>query len=160
MMRRGWRPWLSALGTNVGIAALCAPLIWIVGFKTFLLVQLPVTLVAASLGVWLFYVQHQFEATQWDRQADWSFPKTALHGSSYYVLPPVMRWFTASIGVHHVHHLASRIPFYRLAEVMRDIPALASCSRLSVRESLRTVRLVLWDEKGRRLISWKEARKA
>jgi omega-6 fatty acid desaturase (delta-12 desaturase) len=76
------------------------------------------------------------------------------------VLPPVLRWFTASIGVHHVHHLASRIPFYRLPEVLRDIPALANCSRLSVRESVRTVRLVLWDEKARRLVSWKEARAA
>jgi omega-6 fatty acid desaturase (delta-12 desaturase) len=160
MMRRGWRPWLSAFGTNMGIAAMCAVLIWAVGFETFLLVQLPVTLVAASLGVWLFYVQHQFETTQWNRQDEWSFSQTALHGSSHYVLPPVLRWFTASIGVHHVHHLASRIPFYRLPEVLRDIPALANCSRLSVRESVRTVRLVLWDEKARRLVSWKEARAA
>ena len=160
MMKGGWRPWLSAIGTNVAIVALSAALVWAVGLKTLLLVQLPVTLVAASLGVWLFYVQHQFETTQWDRQEDWSFPDAALHGSSYYVLPPGLCWFTASIGVHHVHHLASRIPFYRLSEVIRDIPVLASCNRLSVRESLRTVCLVLWDEKTRRLVSWKEARTA
>jgi omega-6 fatty acid desaturase (delta-12 desaturase) len=156
-MMRGWKPWLSASGTNLGIAALSAVLIWAVGWKAFLLVQLPVTLIAASLGVWLFYVQHQFETTQWERQDDWSFPEAALHGSSNYVLPPILRWFTANIGVHHVHHLASRIPFYRLSEVTKDIPALASCNTLSVRESIRTVRLVLWDEKSRRLVSWKEA---
>jgi omega-6 fatty acid desaturase (delta-12 desaturase) len=158
MMRRGWSPWLSAFGTNAGIAAIAAALIWLVGWKTFLLVQLPITLVAASAGVWLFYVQHQFETTRWDRQEDWSFAETALHGSSHYVLPPVLRWFTANIGVHHVHHLASRIPFYRLGEVMRDIPALATCSRLTVRESFRTLRLALWDEEARRLVPWSEAR--
>lgn len=158
LMRSGWSPWLSTLGTNAGIAAAAAALIWLVGFKTFLMIQLPVTLIAASVGVWLFYVQHQFEATQWDYQDNWSFAHTALHGSSHYVLPPVLRWFTANIGVHHVHHLASRIPFYRLGEVIRDIPALATCSRLSIRDSLRTIRLVLWDEKSRRLVSWAEAR--
>ena len=158
MMRKGWRPWLSAMGTNAGIAALAALLIWAMGLKLFLLVHLPITLVAASLGVWFFYVQHQFEHTHWDRDEDWSFHAAALHGSSHYDLPPVLRWFTANVGVHHVHHLAGRIPFYRLQEVLREVPALASISRVTLRESFATVRLVLWDEQQRRLVSFAEAR--
>lgn len=160
MMTQGWSPWASALGTNLGILAVSAALVWAVGFTTFLMVQLPITLVAASVGVWLFYVQHQFENTRWERQPDWSFHDTALEGSSHYLLPRPLRWITANIGVHHVHHLASRIPYYRLTEVLRDIPALAETSTLTIRESLRTVRLVLWDERSRRLVTWKQARTA
>jgi omega-6 fatty acid desaturase (delta-12 desaturase) len=158
MMNAGLRPWLSALGTNAGIAIFAGLLIWAMGVKLFLMIFLPTTLVAASLGVWFFYVQHQFENAHWDRKDDWSFHDAALHGSSYYVLPPVIRWFSANIGMHHIHHLASRIPFYRLPEAMRDIPVLSRISRLTVRESFRTVRLALWDEQARRLVSFREAR--
>ena len=157
MMTSGWKPWISALGTNFGIAILAAMLIWAVGLKLFLLVHLPITLVAASMGVWFFYVQHQFEHTRWERDENWTFHEAALHGSSHYALPGVLRWFSANIGVHHVHHLASRIPFYRLPEVLRDHPELASASRVTVRESLAAVRLVLWDEEKRRLVSFQEA---
>ncbi len=156
---KGWRPWLSAMGTNAGIAAFAGALIWAMGLKLFLLVHLPITLVAASLGVWFFYVQHQFEHTHWDREADWCFHSSALHGSSHYVLPPVLRWFSANIGVHHVHHLASRIPFYRLPEVLREVPVLARCSRMTMWQSFVAVRLVLWDEDKRRLVSFAEARR-
>jgi omega-6 fatty acid desaturase (delta-12 desaturase) len=158
MMRQGWRPWLSAFGTNAGIVLICAPLIWAMGWKLFLLIHLPITLIAASLGVWFFYVQHQFEDTHWDKDKDWSFHEAAVHGSSHYVLPPVLRWFSANIGIHHVHHLASRIPFYRLPEVLREVPALATINRIGVQESLGAVRLVLWDEQKRRLVSFAEAR--
>jgi omega-6 fatty acid desaturase (delta-12 desaturase) len=157
MMRSGWAPWISVLGTNIAILMLWSALIWLVGLKLFLLVHLPITLAAASLGVWFFYVQHQFEDTIWDRSEDWTFHHAALHGSSYYELPGILRWFSANIGVHHVHHLASRVPFYRLPEVMRDLPQLAELSRLTVRESFKTVRLVLWDEEKRRLVSFREA---
>jgi omega-6 fatty acid desaturase (delta-12 desaturase) len=158
MMTKGWRPWLSAMGTNAGIAAVAGALIWAMGLKLFLLVHLPIMLVAASLGVWFFYVQHQFEHTCWDGGNDWSFHSAALHGSSYYDLPPVLRWFSANIGIHHVHHLASRIPYYRLPEVLREVPALAQCSRVTIRQSFRAVRLVVWDEEKRRLVSFAEAR--
>ena len=110
-----------------------------IGFKVFLLVQLPITLVAASLGVWFFYVQHQFEYTRWDSAEDWSFHAAALHGSSHYDLPPLLRWLTAHVGVHHVHHLAGRIPFYRLPEVLREVPVLAGIGRVTVRESIRNM---------------------
>lgn len=156
--RNGWRPWLSAMGTNLAIAAVAGALIWAMGWKLFLLVHLPITLVAASLGVWFFYVQHQFEHTHWDRGDDWCFHASALHGSSHYQLPPVLRWFSANIGVHHVHHLASRIPFYRLPEVLREVPVLAACSRMTFRQSLAAIPLALWDEEKRRLVSFAEAR--
>ena len=157
-MRAGWQPWVSAMATNAGIALLAGALIWAVGIGTFLLIQLPITLLAASIGVWLFYVQHQFEETVWDDGQAWSVHEAALHGSSHYDLPPVLRWFTANIGVHHIHHLCSRIPFYRLNQVLRDNPELRDVSRLTLGQSLRCVRLVLWDEAERRLISFRELR--
>jgi omega-6 fatty acid desaturase (delta-12 desaturase) len=158
MMRNGWRPWVSTLGTNASIALVAAGLSWAIGIKIFLLIHIPITIVAASIGVWFFYVQHQFENTQWDHEEDWSFHEAAVRGSSHYQLPAVLRWFSANIGIHHVHHLASRVPFYRLPEVLRAVPALAAASPLTVRQSLGSIGLVLWDEKKRRLVSFKEAR--
>ena len=150
--------WVSALGTNAAIAALAIALWWLVGLQVLLLVHLPIVLIAASIGVWLFYVQHQFENTVWDGEEQWSFHDAALYGSSHYDMPAVLRWFSANIGIHHVHHLASRIPFYRLGEVLRDLPALGAMSRVTLRESLRCVALVLWDEDKRRLVSFRQAR--
>ena len=120
--------------------------------------HLPIVLLAALIGVWLFYVQHQFEGARWARTATWDFHEAALHGSSYYDLPAVLRWFTANIGMHHVHHLCSRIPYYRLPRVMRDRPELRHVSRLTVLQSLRGVRLTLWDETRQRLVSFRAAR--
>lgn len=157
LMRSGWEPWVSAMATNAALAILLAVIIWLVGLGPFLLVQLPITLVAASIGVWLFYVQHQFEDTFWEHDRDWSFHEAALHGSSHYDLPPVLRWFTANIGVHHVHHLSSRIPYYRLPEALRDRPELRDVGRLTLLQSLKAVRLVLWDEEKRHLVSFREA---
>ncbi|MDI5933843.1 fatty acid desaturase [Halomonas kalidii] len=156
-MRAGWMPWLSTMSTNAAIALLVTTMIWLVGVIPFLLVQLPITLLASSIGVWLFYVQHQFEATLWEHDADWTFHETALYGSSHYDLPGPLRWITANIGIHHVHHLCSRIPSYRLPEVLRDHPALRHIGRLTPRQSLESVRLVLWDEEQRRLVSFAEA---
>jgi omega-6 fatty acid desaturase (delta-12 desaturase) len=146
------------MGTNVAIAAAASAPVMLGGLELFLLVHLPIVLVAASLGVWFFYVQHQFEHTHWERGSDWTFHGAALHGSSYYELPRVLRWFSADVGIHHVHHLASRIPFYRLGEALEDIPTLAAIGKVSLGESLRSVRLVLWNENQRRLVSFKEAR--
>jgi acyl-lipid omega-6 desaturase (Delta-12 desaturase) len=157
MMRNGWRPWLSTMGTNIAIAILVAGMIRLVGTGPFLLVHLPITVLAASIGVWLFFVQHQFEDTSWSRDEAWSFHEAALHGSSHYHLPGVLRWFTANIGVHHVHHLCSRIPCYRLPDVLRDHPELAAVGRITFFQSLRCVPRALWDEKKQRLISFREA---
>ena len=158
LMRGGWRPWFSTMATNLSIAAIAATLIWLIGVKAFLLVHLPITLLAGSVGVWLFYVQHQFEHTLWDGDRDWNLHVAALHGSSHYDLPMILRWFTANIGVHHVHHLCSRIPYYRLPRALRDHPELCGIGRLTLMRSLRCVRLVLWDDTRRRLVSFSEAR--
>jgi omega-6 fatty acid desaturase (delta-12 desaturase) len=157
MMRSGWMPWLSTMGTNLVIAILVAAMIRLVGLGPFLLIHLPITALAASIGVWLFFVQHQFEHTSWSHDEAWSFHEAALHGSSHYHLPGILRWFTANIGVHHIHHLCSRIPCYRVPDVLRDHPQLAAVGRITLLQSLRCVRLSLWDENERRLISFGEA---
>jgi acyl-lipid omega-6 desaturase (Delta-12 desaturase) len=149
-----WRSWLSPMATNAAIAMLATSIIWFVGVGPFLLVQIPIILLAASIGVWLFYVQHQFEETVWAKDGDWTVHEAALHGSSHYDLPTVMRWFTANIGVHHVHHLCCRIPFYRLDRVLRDNPEL-SAGRITLLDSLGCVRLALWDEQHKRMISFR-----
>ena len=159
MMRKGWQPWISTMATNAAIAVFVTLAMWIVGVGPFLLVHLPITLLAASIGVWLFYVQHQFEETTWAHTEEWQRHDAALHGSSHYDLPGVLRWFTANIGVHHVHHLCSRIPYYRLSQVLRDHPRLAQLGRLTLRESFACVPLALWDEDRRRLISFGELRR-
>ena len=151
-------PWLSTMSTNAGILLAAGVLILCVGFTTLLIVHLPIVVLAATMGVWLFYVQHQFEATTWYEATDWSQPEAALHGSSHYDLPLPLRWFSANIGVHHVHHLSSGVPFYRLPEVLRAYPELREVSRLTLWQSLVCVRLTLWDEEARRLLSFREAR--
>ena len=158
--RAGWVPWISTMATNTAIALVIVVMMWLVGVTPFLLVHLPIVLLASSIGVWLFYVQHQFEDTFWAERPDWTVHEAALHGSSHYDLPHILRWFTANIGVHHVHHLCSRIPYYRLPNVLRDYPELGAVGRLTLLQSLGCVRLVLWDEKRRRLISFRELRAA
>jgi acyl-lipid omega-6 desaturase (Delta-12 desaturase) len=159
LMRGGWLPWLSTMGTNFAAAIIVAFLIWLIGIGPFLLVHLPIMLLAATMGVWLFYVQHQFEHTIWADNESWDLHEVALHGSSHYVLPGVLRWFTANIGIHHVHHLCSRIPYYRLPRVLRDHPELGQIGRLTLWESIKCVRLVLWDEHAKQLVSFREMRR-
>jgi acyl-lipid omega-6 desaturase (Delta-12 desaturase) len=154
--RSDWRLWLSVMATNAVTVSLIAGMAWLVGIGMFLLIHLPITLLAASIGVWLFYIQHQFERTSWKSDADWTFQEAALRGSSHYDLPSVLRWFTGNIGIHHVHHLSSRIPYYRLPEVLRDHPRLIDASRITLSASLRSVNLVLWDEKKQQLVTFKE----
>lgn len=152
--RLGTMPWLSTMLTNLGILALIALVIALMGFSTFLLLYLPMTMIGASIGVWLFYVQHQFEQTYWERDTDWSHPDAALHGSSYYDLPRWLMWMTGNIGIHHLHHLSSRIPFYRLPEALADYPELRGIGRLTLWQSLACVRLTLWDKARHQMISF------
>lgn len=158
MMRKGMRPWLTTMATNAAIVALSGMLIWLIGLGAFVAVHLPIAILAASAGVWLFYVQHQFEDTYWKGDEAWSHAQASLAGSSFYDLPAPLRWLTANIGVHHVHHLNSRIPFYRLSEVLRTHPELGSVGRLTLARSFSCVRLALWDEHRNRLISFREMR--
>ena len=150
--------WVSSMGTNAVIFLVLSIIVWFGGLMPVFLIFLPSTLLAATAGMWLFYVQHQFEETHWDEDQDWDLHDAALHGSSHYVLPKPLQWLSANIGIHHVHHLYSRIPFYRLPEVLADHDELATSNRMTIRDSLRTARLHLWDEKSRRLVSFAEAR--
>lgn len=152
--------WFSAMSTNFAIFAALGAILYFGGLMPLLLIFLPSTLLAATAGVWLFYVQHQFETTHWDEDTDWQLHEAALHGSSHYVMPSILNWFSANIGIHHVHHLYSRIPFYRLPEVLRDHPELAEGNRLTIRESLASARLHLWDQQSKRLLSFAQARRA
>ncbi|MEX0365659.1 MAG: fatty acid desaturase [Ruegeria sp.] len=158
-LMNGAQYWVSAMATNFAIVVALGGIWYFGGLMPILLIFLPSTLIAATAGVWLFYVQHQFENTQWDTEEDWQLHDAALHGSSHYILPPVLQWFSANIGIHHVHHLYSRIPFYRLTEVLRDHAELSQINRMTIRESLACARLHLWDEKSKKLLSFSQARK-
>ncbi|WP_298976259.1 fatty acid desaturase [uncultured Roseobacter sp.] len=158
LMRSGWRYWLSAMGTNAAIGSALTLIVWLGGWDVVLFVFLPTMFLGAVAGMWFFYVQHQFEETSWQHEENWNIHEAALYGSSHYELPSILRWITGNIGVHHVHHLASRIPFYRLPEVIEDHEILAQTKRITLRQSLRCAHLHLWDESRRRLLSFAEAR--
>ncbi len=157
LFRADRRAWTSTLCTNLAIAVLVIGLGWLLGFDSLFLVHLPITLIAAAIGIWLFYVQHQFEHTYWERDPEWTFHKSAFRGSTYYDLPAPLRWLTANIGVHHVHHLVSRIPSYRLNEVLRHYPELRDIGRLTLTQSFKCFRLALWDEQRQRLVGFRDA---
>ncbi len=149
--------WISTMLTNAAIAVAFLVMIFWVGLGAFLWIHLPMILVGASIGMWLFYVQHQFEDTVWDVPPEWKRDVSALHGSSFYDLPKPLMWLSGNIGIHHVHHLSSRIPFHQLPKVLRDFPELKNLGRITFIDSLKTIRLALWDEKDRRLVSFREA---
>ena len=149
--------WVSSMGTNAVIFFALSVMFYFGGVMPILLIFLPSTLLAASAGVWLFYVQHQFEDTHWEAEENWDLHDAALHGSSHYVMPSVLQWVSGNIGIHHVHHLYSRIPFYRLPEVLRDHDVLASSNRMTIKQSLQSARLHLWDEKRKKLVSFGQA---
>ena len=159
LMREGMKYWVSALATNGVIALIVLGLVWAFGLATTAIVFLPTILIAASMGVWLFYIQHQFENTHWERKDSWEFHEAALGGSSYLHLPAPLRWFTGNIGIHHVHHLASRIPFYRLPEVLRSYPELTTVNRFTTRQTIKPLLLALWCEQERKLVTFREAKR-
>ncbi|HEX2593204.1 MAG TPA: fatty acid desaturase [Rhizomicrobium sp.] len=156
---RHWRAWISPMATNLALAAVIVALMYVVGVKAFLLTQIPITLIAGSIGIWLFFIQHQFDETFWAQSESWNIHDAALRGSSYYVMPKPLAWITAHIGIHHVHHLYARIPFYRLPQVMREQVRLAQASRVNLLESFACARLALWDEAQTKLVSFREARR-
>src|SRR5690606_25647403 len=160
LMRAGVQPWVSTIATNLGVAVPVTVLIWFIGIGPFLVVQVPITLMAATAGVWLFYIQHQFDETHLSYGHDSSVQHPPLHGSSHSVPPFPLRWTIVNIGIHHVHHLSAKVPFYRLPEVLRDHPDLRDLGRTTFLQSLRCVNLVLWDENAKRLVSFREMRAA
>ncbi|EPX81570.1 Beta-carotene ketolase [Litoreibacter arenae DSM 19593] len=149
--------WISAMGTNLSIAIVLGTIYYFGGWGPILFIFVPSTLIGAFCGVWVFYIQHQFEGVEWDHQGNWSVHDSALYGSSYYVLPGWLNWFSCNVGIHHVHHLYARIAFYRLPEVLRDHPELAGTNRVTFRDSLKCMKLKLWDEDTRRMVDFAAA---
>lgn len=149
--------WASVMGLNLSLVLFYSAIIWYIGWAPFLMLAIPVALIASSIGVWLFYIQHQFEDTHWEKSEHWDRKTAALYGSSYYALPKVLQWFTGNIGIHHVHHLCSSIPNYRLQECVDDEPELKKINYLTIRESLKYATLSLWDEEMKKLVTFKAA---
>lgn len=153
---RSWKQeWRGILYTNLALAAIVAVAWQTIGLGRFLLIQGPITLISGAIGIWLFYVQHQFEDTYWEHHERWSFQTAGLVGSSFYDLPAVLNWFTGNICFHHIHHLSSLIPNYKLQACMRENPELQQVTRLTFWTSLRCARLKLWDEDGRKLVGFR-----
>ncbi len=144
----------SVLFTNLLIVIVVMLACATIGWRTYLLVQLPVIWLAGAMGIWLFYVQHQFEGVYWARRKEWNALRAAMEGSSFYALPPLLRWFSANIGYHHVHHMNARIPNYRLRRCCEAIPALGDKPALTMRKSLSGARLKLWDEERKELVGF------
>jgi acyl-lipid omega-6 desaturase (Delta-12 desaturase) len=152
--------WISVMTLNAGLAIVYGVLSFAFGWDIVLKVVLPVVTIAAWVGGWLFYVQHQYESSLWDKGEDWDFHVASLMGSSHYVLPKALQWITGNIGIHHIHHLCSGIPNYKLEECLNASPELQLIGvRLTVMESLRSIPLVLWDEAGRKMISFHQFRR-
>jgi omega-6 fatty acid desaturase (delta-12 desaturase) len=160
LVRRSQRPRIrrAIIATNVALAIVIAGLCALIGWQALLALQLPMVLLAGGTGVWLFYVQHQFEDAYWETGGDWTYADAALRGSSYLVLPKVLQFFTGNIGLHHVHHLSSRIPNYNLQRAHDDNPIFHDVPRITLWDGIKAVRLKLLDEEDGQLVTWRQAR--
>jgi len=161
IVARGAKPRMrkSVLATDAAIVVLAGGLSWLIGWRDLLLIWAPAAMIAGSAGIWLFYVQHQFEDTYWQRRGEWNYADAALQGSSYLKLPPVLRFFTGNIGLHHVHHLNARIPNYHLKRAHQSSSLFADVPTLTLWDGLRAVRLKLWHERSGRLVTFAQARR-
>jgi omega-6 fatty acid desaturase (delta-12 desaturase) len=161
---RFWRPGAgkrersSVVWTDLAIAAVVGWLVLEIGWAAFLMVELPVLLIACGAGVWLFYVQHNFDPTYWERHQNWDFFNAGMDGSSFYKLPKVLQWFTGNIGFHHIHHLSPRIPNYKLEKCHNENPAF-QIEPLTVRKSMKSLFFRLWDEREKMLVGWEALKK-
>ncbi|HEX3391954.1 MAG TPA: fatty acid desaturase [Solirubrobacteraceae bacterium] len=149
----------SVIATNIALTVLVGGLCWLIGWRDYLLVAGPSALLAGSVGIWLFYVQHQFEDAYWESHSGWNYADAALRGSSYLRLPPVLQFLTGNIGYHHVHHLSARIPNYNLKRAHEENPAFHDVPTLSLWDGIRAVTLKLWDEESKRLVTFGQARR-
>jgi omega-6 fatty acid desaturase (delta-12 desaturase) len=148
----------SVYWTNLAVGAIAAGLIWIFGLKAYLIIQLTVLMVAGSAGVWLFYVQHQFEGVYWERNDEWDYATAALKGSSFYKLPKVLQWFSGNIGFHHIHHLSPRIPNYHLEKCHQAEPLFQTVKPVTLFSSFKSFTFRLWDEQRRTLVGYRQVR--
>jgi omega-6 fatty acid desaturase (delta-12 desaturase) len=149
----------SIHATNAALAVMVAALCLLMGWQEFLLVQMPMVFLAGTAGVWLFYVQHQFEDAYWEGGEDWSYAEAALQGSSYLKLPKILQFFSGNIGLHHVHHLSARVPNYNLQAAHDANPMFHDVPTLSFWDGIKAVRLKLWDDEQRKLLTWREAKR-
>jgi omega-6 fatty acid desaturase (delta-12 desaturase) len=149
----------SVYAMNAAILAMAVALSVVFGIKAYVLVQLTILMVAGGAGVWMFYVQHQFEGVYWERGEDWSFVAAALQGSSFYKLPRILQWFTGNIGFHHIHHLSPRIPNYNLEKCHNADSLFQEVKPITLFSSLKSITFRLWDEKGRKLVGYGHLRK-
>lgn len=157
---RGWvRERRSVYLTNAALVALFATLALLLGWREVLMVHLPLMFVASILGVWLFSLQHRFEGAHWARKAEWSPGDASLHGSSWFALPRPLHWLTGNIGFHHIHHLSSRIPNYALQKCMEENPEFQNVTTITLWSSIKSLGLNLWDEEGRRLVSFRQLKR-
>ncbi len=157
---KNWhQAWKSVWLTNLCLLSILVFAYFTIGLGTFLAIQIPITAVSGTLGVYLFYVQHQFEDTYWHRHEDWDYYDATLHGSSHLVLPKPLQWITANIGIHHVHHLSALIPNYKLEDALEGVPQLQGATQVRLKDSWRLLRLTLWDEDSQQLIRFKDMEK-
>jgi acyl-lipid omega-6 desaturase (Delta-12 desaturase) len=147
----------SVYGTTLAALAMGAGLSWVFGFKTYLLLQLGVVATGGAAGVWLFYVQHQFEGVYWERRGQWNYCDAALKGSSFYRLPRVLQWFSGNIGFHHIHHLSPRIPNYNLERCHRAEPLFQTVKQVTLFASFKSLTFRLWDEQRGKLVGFRRA---
>lgn len=148
----------SVIATDLALGILIGAIVWLLGLRAWLIVQLPTAILAGSVGVWLFYVQHQFEDVYWDTSEQWSYAAAALRGSSYLKLPRVLQFFTANIGLHHVHHLSPKIPNYNLQHAHDENPIFHDVPVLSAADGMRALRLKVFDPASGKLLTWSEVR--
>jgi omega-6 fatty acid desaturase (delta-12 desaturase) len=148
--------WRSVVGLDIALVVVYGAVASVIGLKPLLMIGLPICLIASAVGGWLFYIQHQFEDAHWRPDEEWDFQTAAVYGSTYYALPPVLNWFTGNIGLHHIHHLNSMIPNYRLQDCLVACPELEDVNRLTIRESLACVRFALWDESSGKLVGFRD----
>lgn len=151
---QGKRERASVWWTNFSLVLFIAFMCWLIGWKTYLLIQLPVIMISSTIGIWLFYVQHNFDPTYWDNHESWQFVKAGLQGSSFYKLPLILQWFSGNIGFHHIHHLHPQIPNYLLEKCHKANPLFQAVKPVTLRSSLRSFRLHLWDEASERLVGF------
>jgi omega-6 fatty acid desaturase (delta-12 desaturase) len=148
------RDTLSVIITNLAMLAMIVTLSATIGLWTYVKIQLPITIIGGGLGIWLFYVQHQFEGVYWARHEEWDRVRSALEGSSFYKLPKVLQWFTGNIGFHHAHHIRPRIPNYNLQRAHEEVAVFQKVQPITLRKSLKSLRMNLWDEDQQKMVSF------
>jgi len=154
--RYGKKETMSVIWANLAIIGMATGLSLLMGFKNYVLIQLPVIWLAGMAGIWLFYIQHQFEDVYWARGRQWNYTASAFKGASYYRLPKVLQWFSGSIGFHHIHHLSPLVPNYKLENAYQSDPLLRESPTLTVRQSLGCVRLALYDEAQSKMVGFRQ----